>query len=35
VRAVLDGPAPHLARAIGDELRRTPGRHVARAALLG
>ena len=35
VRAVLDGTAPHLARAIGEGLRRAPGRDVARAALLG
>jgi zeaxanthin glucosyltransferase len=35
VRAVLDGPAPHLARTIGEGLRRAPGRDVARAALLG
>ncbi|QIG44049.1 glycosyltransferase family 1 protein [Nocardioides anomalus] len=35
VRAVLDGPAPQLARAIGAELRRAPGREVARAVLLG
>lgn len=35
VRAVRDGPAPRLAGAIGDELQRSPGRHVARAALLG
>jgi zeaxanthin glucosyltransferase len=35
VRAVLDGPAPRLAGAIGEELRRSPGRNVARAALLG
>jgi zeaxanthin glucosyltransferase len=35
VRAVLDGPAPHLARAIGEELRREPGRDVARAAMGG
>jgi UDP:flavonoid glycosyltransferase YjiC (YdhE family) len=35
VRAVLDGPAPHLARTVGEGLRRVPGREVARAALLG
>lgn len=35
VRGVLDGPAPGLARALGEELRREPGREVARAALLG
>jgi MGT family glycosyltransferase len=35
VRAVLDGQGPHLARAMGEELRRAPGRHVARAALVG
>ncbi len=35
VRAVLDGPAPHLARTIGEGLRRAPGRDVARAALIG
>lgn len=35
VRAVLGGPAPGAARAVGDGLRRTPGRAVARAALLG
>ena len=35
VRAVLDGHAPHVARGIGEELRRAPGRDVARAALLG
>ena len=34
-RAVLEGPAPHLARSIGDGLRRAPGRDVARAALRG
>jgi MGT family glycosyltransferase len=32
VRAVLDGPAPDLAREIGQGLRRAPGRDVARAA---
>ena len=35
LRGVLDGPAPHLAREIGEELRRAPGRDVARAAMLG
>ncbi|GAA4693341.1 glycosyltransferase [Nocardioides conyzicola] len=35
VRAVLDGPPAHLARTIGAELRQTPGRDIARAALLG
>ena len=35
VRAVLDGPAPGLAATIGEQLRRAPGRDVARAALLG
>ena len=35
VRAVLDGPPVHLARTIGEGLRRAPGRDVARAALLG
>ncbi|MCW2832581.1 MAG: UDP-glucuronosyl/UDP-glucosyltransferase [Nocardioides sp.] len=34
VRSVLDGTAPQLARAMGEELRRAPGRHVARAALM-
>ena len=33
VRAVLDGHSPHVARDIGEELRRAPGRDVARAAL--
>lgn len=33
VRGVLDGSAPHLARALGEELRRAPGREVARAAM--
>ena len=35
VRDVLDGPAPDLARTIGKELRRAPGRDVARASMLG
>lgn len=35
VRVALDGPAAHLARTIGEELRRAPGRDVARAALFG
>jgi UDP:flavonoid glycosyltransferase YjiC (YdhE family) len=35
VRAVLEGPAPDLARAIGERLRRAPGREAARAAMLG
>lgn len=35
VRAVLAGPAAEAARAVGNGLRRTPGREVARAALLG
>ena len=33
VRGVLDGPAPDLARKLGEELRGTPGREVARAAM--
>ncbi|MEI5672237.1 MULTISPECIES: glycosyltransferase [unclassified Nocardioides] len=35
VRAVLDGPPADVARAIGEDLRRAPGRDVARAALVG
>lgn len=34
VRAVLDGPPAHRALTLGEELRRAPGRDVARAALL-
>ena len=34
VRSVLDGPAPQLARSLGEDLRRAPGRDVARAAML-
>lgn len=35
VRAVLDGTPADVARAIGEDLRRAPGRDVARAALVG
>ena len=35
VREVLGGPAPELAQTIGEELRRAPGRDVARASMLG
>ena len=35
VATVLDGPAPHLARSVGEDLRRAPGRDVARAAMGG
>jgi zeaxanthin glucosyltransferase len=35
VRAVLDGPAPGAASELGAELRRRPGREVARAVLGG
>lgn len=35
VRAVLDGTPADVARAIGEDLRRAPGRDVARAARVG
>jgi zeaxanthin glucosyltransferase len=34
LRGVLDGPAPHLAREVGEELRLVPGRDVAWPAAM-